>query len=64
MSFSYSIRYIHSEALTRVLIVHFFLYVDTWGVFIAGDGNSWHAQSGKEQSFVVFFFLKKKDITA
>lgn len=24
------------QALTQVLIVHFFLYVDTWGVFIGG----------------------------
>lgn len=35
MSLSYSIRYTHSEALTQVLIVHFFLYVGSWEVFIA-----------------------------
>lgn len=35
MSLSYSIRYIHSKALAQVLVVHFFLYVDIWGVFVA-----------------------------
>lgn len=35
MSLSYSIRYIRNKALAQVLVVHFFLYVDIWGVFLA-----------------------------